>query len=190
VVWAPDRDRARGRMLRALRETAIGGVATTLPAHRVILEHPDFIAARQSANWVDTELDLSIVDDVAGAVPSGGAPAPPASSGAKSAAWRSRRGVPSISTWSPGNGAQAATARREPAARHTRGEILAPMQGTIVRMLVGVGDRVLETDGICVIEAMKMENVVPAGLAGAVTQIRVSPGEPLDSGDLIAVIRE
>ena len=190
VVWAPDRDRARGRMLRALRETAIGGVATTLPAHRVILEHPDFIAARQSANWVDTELDLSIVDDVAGAVPSGGAPAPPASSGAKSAAWRSRRGVPSISTWPSGNGAQAATARREPAARHTRGEILAPMQGTIVRMLVGVGDRVLETDGICVIEAMKMENVVPAGLAGAVTQIRVSPGEPLDSGDLIAVIRE
>jgi biotin carboxyl carrier protein len=64
------------------------------------------------------------------------------------------------------------------------------MQGTIVRMLVGVGDRVLETDGICVIEAMKMENIVPAGLAGAVTQIRVSPGEPLDPGDLIAVIRE
>jgi len=64
------------------------------------------------------------------------------------------------------------------------------MQGTIVQILVGVGDRVLETDGICVIEAMKMENVVRADLAGSVTEIRVSPGESVDSGALIAVIRE
>ena len=66
LVWAPDRDRARGRMLRALRETEIGGVATTIPAHVVILEHPDFIAARHSTNWVDTELDLSLVESAAG----------------------------------------------------------------------------------------------------------------------------
>ena len=64
------------------------------------------------------------------------------------------------------------------------------MQGTIVQVLVGVGDRVLETDGICVIEAMKMENVVRVGLAGSVAEIRVSPGESVDSGSLIAVIRE
>ena len=62
------------------------------------------------------------------------------------------------------------------------------MHGTIVRMLVGIGDLVLADDGVCVIEAMKMENVVRAGLAGSVTQISVSPGEAVESGAPIAVI--
>jgi biotin carboxyl carrier protein len=62
------------------------------------------------------------------------------------------------------------------------------MPGTIVRMLVGVGDQVLENDGICVIEAMKMENVVRADRAGSVTEIRVSPGEAVESGAPIVVI--
>ena len=200
VVWAPDRDRARKRMLRALRETQIAGVATTVPAHIVILGHPDFAAARQSANWVDNELDLSILDSTAGPAPSEatsseGSPARPAGSPVRTPAWRSRRGVPSISTWSPQNVVPSAAQDGPIPARHERraagrspGEILAPMQGTIVRMLAGVGDRVLENDGICVIEAMKMENVVQAGLAGSVTEIRVSPGEAVESGAPIAVI--
>jgi acetyl-CoA/propionyl-CoA carboxylase biotin carboxyl carrier protein len=170
VAWAPDRDRARLRMLRALRETDIAGVATTIPAHLVVLDHPDFTAARHSVNWVDTELDLSVLASVAATVPS-------------RATWRSRRGVPSVSTWSP-RGAPAAQVR------HPAGQVLAPMQGTIVRLLAGAGDRVRETDAICVIEAMKMENVVRAGLAGSVTEIRVSPGEAVDPGSLIAVIQD
>jgi acetyl-CoA/propionyl-CoA carboxylase biotin carboxyl carrier protein len=174
-------------MLRALRETAITGVATTLPAHLVILEHPDFIAVRQSANWVDTELDLSAVVSPAAA---DGAATAPASLAAKAAAWRTRRGVPSVSTWSPNgasqNGAPQAAATGDRTAKP--GQILASMPGTIVRMLVAVGDQVQENDGICVIEAMKMENVVRAGRAGSVAEIHVSPGDPVDSGAPIAVI--
>jgi acetyl-CoA/propionyl-CoA carboxylase biotin carboxyl carrier protein len=173
VVWAPDRDRARGRMLRALRETEIGGVATTIPVHVVILEHPDFVAARHSVNWVATELDLSNL-------PSAASPGP----GAASPPWRSRRGVPSITTWSARGPAHAAPVR------HAPGQILAPMQGTVIRLLAGVGDRVQENEGICVMEAMKMENVVRADVSGSVTEIRVSPGEAVDSGALIAVIRD
>src|SRR5215469_6204946 len=195
VVWAPDRDRARGRMLRALRETQIAGVATTIPAHVVILDHPDFIAARQSVNWVDTDLDLSAVDSVALEAPSQpAAPAMPRS--ATVPAWRSRRGVPSITTWSAQGADPRAGIKGEPIpASHQRqaadarpGQILAPMPGTIVRMLVGVGDQVLENDGIGVIEAMKMENVVRADKAGSVTEIRVSPGEAVESGAPIMVI--
>jgi acetyl-CoA/propionyl-CoA carboxylase, biotin carboxylase, biotin carboxyl carrier protein len=198
VVWAPDRDRARGRMLCALRETEIGGVATTIPAHVAILDHPDFIAASHSVNWVDTELDLSILDRVASPAPSGGTPAEPSALGAKSPPWRCRRGVPSITTWSPRRPAQdtgagsagALPARHAASVRHSPGQILAPMQGTIIQLLAGVGDRVLENEGICVMEAMKMENVVRADVSGSVTEIRVSPGEAVDSGALIAVIRE
>jgi acetyl-CoA/propionyl-CoA carboxylase biotin carboxyl carrier protein len=63
------------------------------------------------------------------------------------------------------------------------------MQGTVIQVLVSVGDQVLETDGICVIEAMKMETVVPAGRAGSVADIQVTPGDAIDSGAPIAVIR-
>ena len=45
IVWAPDRDRAIERMLRALGEFEIEGVRTTIPAHMVLLAHADFRAA-------------------------------------------------------------------------------------------------------------------------------------------------
>src|SRR6202041_428277 len=42
IVWAPDREAARRRMLRALDETKIAGIATTIPADVIILSHADF----------------------------------------------------------------------------------------------------------------------------------------------------
>ena len=68
IVWAPDRESARRRMLRAIGETSVTGVATTLPAHVAILSHPDFAAATHSTKWVEDTLDLSdLVVDAAGA---------------------------------------------------------------------------------------------------------------------------
>ena len=59
IVWAPDRDRAIQRMLRALDEFEIDGVRTTIPAHKVLLAHDDFRAARHSTKWVEDEVDPS-----------------------------------------------------------------------------------------------------------------------------------
>jgi acetyl-CoA/propionyl-CoA carboxylase biotin carboxyl carrier protein len=192
IVWAGDRAAARRRMLRALGETRVSGVATTIPAHQVILEHADFAAARHSTNWVGERLDLP--DQASPPEPAPG-PARFAREPAPNAGWRSRRGVPSVTTWSAGAARASLGAPAGPPAPPgdpvrdlAADRIVAPMQGTIVRLLADVGDLVEADAGICVIEAMKMENVVRSGRTGTITQINVTTGDSLEPGALIAVI--
>src|SRR3954454_11743730 len=59
IAWGSDREHARRRLIRALQETEIEGIATTIPAHLAILSHPDFIAGKHSTKWVEETLDLS-----------------------------------------------------------------------------------------------------------------------------------
>ena len=68
VVWGPDRDAARRRMLRALDELVIEGVRTTAPAHRALIGHPDFAASVHSTKWVEEEVD----GDLFSALPAAG----------------------------------------------------------------------------------------------------------------------
>jgi len=53
MVVDEDRDRAIERLARALDETTIGGIQTTLPFHRFIVGDPGFQAAELSVDWVD-----------------------------------------------------------------------------------------------------------------------------------------
>ena len=62
------------------------------------------------------------------------------------------------------------------------------MQGTIIKVLVAVGDTIEAGEGVCVLEAMKMENTVAAGKGGTVTEVRVSLGDSVGSGDVVALI--
>jgi len=62
------------------------------------------------------------------------------------------------------------------------------MQGTIVEVLVEIGDAVDAGQPICVLEAMKMENLVNADRAGTVAEVRVRPGDTVGAGDVVVVI--
>jgi acetyl-CoA/propionyl-CoA carboxylase biotin carboxyl carrier protein len=68
------------------------------------------------------------------------------------------------------------------------GQVTVPMQGTIVKVLVEVGQAVEAGQPVCVLEAMKMENNIPADKSGTVTEIKVAPGQSVGSGDVIVVI--
>ncbi len=208
IVWGHDREAARRRMLRAIDETVVEGVATTLGADVAILDHPDFIAGEHSTNWVEQTLDLSGIS-ASGSAP----PAPPAADG-EAPLPRVLRDVTAevdgrryqVKLWVPdlgdavvvsggaaggaGSGRAAAPGRPKAAAGGAAGSgtVAVPMQGTIVKVLVAVGDAVEVGQTVCVLEAMKMENNVNAEKAGTVKEVRVAAGESVGPGDVIAVI--
>src|SRR2546426_538565 len=66
--------------------------------------------------------------------------------------------------------------------------VLAPMHGTILRLLVREGDRVAPGDAVAILEAMKMETHVSASAAGTVREVRVMPGSVVEAGEVVATI--
>ncbi|MBE9505481.1 MAG: pyruvate carboxylase subunit B [Chloroflexi bacterium] len=66
--------------------------------------------------------------------------------------------------------------------------LLCPMPGTIIRYLVEEGDEVQAGDGVCLLEAMKMENVLPAPEDGKVVAIMCRPGDKVQLNQILAVI--
>ncbi len=197
IVWAPNREAARRRMLRAIGETRITGVATTLPAHVAILSHPDFASATHSTKWVEERLDLSglVSDSAAAPTPASTEDDVPTVERDVTAEVDGRRY--SVRLWVPDLGTAAAPGRQ--AGRPKRaaaaavagtgsGQVTVPMQGTIVKVLVAVGDVVEVGQTICLLEAMKMENAVAAEKDGVVKEVRVAAGDAVGAGDVVAVI--
>jgi biotin carboxyl carrier protein len=69
-----------------------------------------------------------------------------------------------------------------------RVELKAMMPGRVVNVLVNAGDEVAADQGIVVVEAMKMENELKTPKAGKVTEIKVSVGQAVEKGEILAVI--
>ena len=63
--------------------------------------------------------------------------------------------------------------------------LLCPMPGLVTRIDVGAGDAVEEGQALCVVEAMKMENVLRAERRGTVSEVRAAKGDSLAVDDVI-----
>lgn len=76
------------------------------------------------------------------------------------------------------------------AAIHAHGEqpVVAPMPGRVVRVLVSPGDQVALSQGVVVVEAMKMENELRAPKGGRVKNVSVTPGASVEAGRVLVVI--
>ncbi|WP_239785019.1 acetyl-CoA carboxylase biotin carboxyl carrier protein subunit, partial [Saccharopolyspora erythraea] len=68
--------------------------------------------------------------------------------------------------------------------------VTAPMQGTLVKLVVAEGDRVSAGDEIAVLEAMKMENPVLAHKDGTVTGLTAQPGATLTQGSTLCELKD
>lgn len=194
AVWGLDREKARRRLLRAIEETVIEGVATTLPADVVILTDEKFVNATHSTNWVETELDFSELPVYGHA---------PVSVGEGTirkdvtAEVNGRR--VNVALWLPEAGDDMIPRAHSTAAKPRRqhhagvvgsgsGTVSVPMQGTIVKVSVEVGQQVEAGETVVILEAMKMENNVNAEKGGVVKSIKVEAGDSVSAGDVIAVI--
>jgi biotin carboxyl carrier protein len=67
-------------------------------------------------------------------------------------------------------------------------QVVAPMPGKVVRVLVEVGRQVEAGQGVVVVEAMKMQNELKSPKAGTVAELRAEPGATVNAGDVLAVI--
>src|SRR5215211_2843548 len=197
IVWDTDRAKATARMLRALGEYEISPLTTLIPFHRAILS---------TEQWANGETCRDLTEDrkwLKALAPE----APPAPSDGEAAEETAERtykvevdgrlhAVKVIGAAAPaGNPGTAAKRppRRERAAGGGGGggggpTLASPLQGSILRVAVEKGQEVAEGDLICVIEAMKMENEITAHVAGKVTELKVSEGGSVNSGDPIATI--
>jgi len=191
IVWGSDREAAIHRGKRALKEFKVRGVSTTIPAHLAVLDHEDFIEDRHHTRWLEESV---LLDGTSPEI----APALPEDE------QLTKRDITveiggrrfTVSYWAPEAVAAGGQTRRRPPKLSSSGQsgtpdgvIVAPMQGTIVKVHVEAGDPVKAGEAICVLEAMKMENEVRAPNSGDVVDLRVEPGDTVAAGEVIAIIR-
>jgi acetyl-CoA/propionyl-CoA carboxylase biotin carboxyl carrier protein len=201
IVWDTDREKATARMIRALKEFKLEGTVKSL-----IPFHIGLLATEQ---WANGETCRDLIEDKEWlkqfAVPKPAKPADdededPQEERTYAVEVSGRRFdvkvIGAALGGGGGNGSAPAATKKAPKRRErgkgsggAPGELVSPLQGTVLKVAVEKGAEVTEGALICVIEAMKMENEITAPAAGKVEELNVSEGGAVNSGDTIAVIK-
>ncbi|CAB4750816.1 unannotated protein [freshwater metagenome] len=185
IVTGSTREEAIDRARRALREFDIGGLATALPFHRAIVEDPNFTKDfKVYTSYIENEFKNEI---------------PPFSF--KQGTADSKAASQKIIAEVDGHRFEVLLHTPEPIQKRHRvksnaitalaGDSLeSPMQGTVVKVVKGNGDRVEVGDLIVVLEAMKMEQPLIAHKAGTISKLHVNVGQTVASGATLCLIED
>jgi len=202
IVWDVDREASTRRMRRALGELEVGDLKTLIPFHLALLDTDQW---RRGETCRDLVEDRAWLKQLAFPAPAAGELAAgedePAVERDYAVEVSGKRfevkviGAATVNGAGPGAGG---VAGRQPPKRRERagggsggapGQIVSPLQGTVLKVAAEKGAQVEEGALICVIEAMKMENEISAPVAGTVEELGVSEGGSVSTGDTIAVIK-
>ncbi|AEF42276.1 acetyl/propionyl/methylcrotonyl-CoA carboxylase subunit alpha [Hoyosella subflava] len=200
IVTGQTRKEALERSRRALAEFHVEGMATVIPFHSAVVSDPAFIGDETGfsvhTRWIETEWDNS-VEPYVGSVAPEEEPMPRQSVVVEVGGKRLEVSLPGDFAVAS-NGAATGGVRKKPKPR-TRGAaggavasgdaVVAPMQGTVVKVAVEEGQEVLEGELVVVLEAMKMENPVSAHKSGVVTGLTVSPGSAITQGTVLLELK-
>ncbi len=198
IVTGADRKQALQRARRALAELSIEGMPTVIPFHRVVLDDPAFAPAeggefKVHTRWIETEFNNTI-PMYSGAPGSVGSDEDERTTVVVEV--NGKRMEVSLPDLGGGTKPAAKPASKTRKSRSARGaakgggdELTSPMQGTIVKVAASDGDTVAEGDLILVLEAMKMEQPIPAHKAGKVSGLSAKAGDTVTSGAVLATIK-
>jgi 3-methylcrotonyl-CoA carboxylase alpha subunit len=173
IAAGDTREEAFDRLAQALRKTEIGGVTTNLPLLRWLVGHPLVRAGRVTTAFLTENGPLS---------------EPPAAAPAEvwSEPWRlnlpppSSRPAPTLDDASGGHRSGG----------HEQSEVVAPMPGTVIRVLVEPGTRVAARQPLVVLEAMKMETPLVSPFEATVRALHVAEGDRVAGGAVLVELDE
>jgi acetyl-CoA/propionyl-CoA carboxylase biotin carboxyl carrier protein len=187
IVRGGDREEALARLGRALAEFRVEGIATTLPFFRAILADETFVSGDYTTGFVADRMEGL---EIRTTPPSETAEASPNDAREVDVEVNGRLfrvkvfGDEGASAGGPPRRRQGGTRR----ASASGGAIAAPMQGTIVKVLVEEGQEVEADEPVCILEAMKMESEVRSQKAGTVSEVSVESGQTVRSGETLIVV--
>ena len=188
TVATPWREQALARARRALREFHIEGVASVLPFHRAVIDHPDFVGAdgfKVHTRWIESDFATPLAAAVR-AVPA--ADTSLLRTAIEIDGRRVQLGLPAVLLQGlAAAGGQGAGAAAPAEAALDAAAVTSPIAGNLHAWKVADGDTVQEGDVIAVMEAMKMEMQVTAHRAGRVA-LAAAAGTAQALGAVIARI--
>ena len=205
IVTGENRQQALERSRRALAEFEVDGLATVIPFHRHIVSNPAFIGAADEngvesfdvyTKWIETEWDNPL-EPYTGGEPLDDEAAPKQEVVVEVGGRRVVVALPGDLNLGGGGGGGGAVRRKPKPRTRTKGgakaasgdAVVAPMQGTVVKVAVAEGDTVAAGDLVVVLEAMKMENPVTAHKDGVVTGLSVEGGSAVTQGTVLLELK-
>jgi acetyl-CoA/propionyl-CoA carboxylase biotin carboxyl carrier protein len=187
IVRGANRDDALRRLRRALSEFRVEGISTTLPFHRALIEDEVFISGEYTTGFVAERLSGMEIE----ASPVTGAAAEVAR-GSREVEVEVNGRLFRVRLYEGETREKAVPPRRKGGVTQRAtmggGAVLAPMQGTIVKVLVEEGQEVEADEAVCLLEAMKMESEIRTQRAGKIKEVLVETGNTVRSGEPLVVL--
>ncbi|MET1037400.1 MAG: biotin/lipoyl-containing protein, partial [Aeromicrobium sp.] len=201
IITGTTREQVLARSRRALDEFIVDGMPTVIPFHRSVVDDPAFTATNPDGTpgdfsvyttWIETDYDneLAPYTGTTDTTEPTDRDRVTVEVGGKRIEITLPAGLGTTTSATNGGAKKAKRTAGKTSAAASGDSLVAPMQGTVVKVTVTEGQHVEAGDQIIVVEAMKMEQPINAHKTGTITGLTATVGGPIGSGDIVAEIKD